>query len=158
MIASLDKSYKKTWVFFWGAISVVMCLNCAKDLERRQSLYPNGQVKEEWTVKLDINDNYIEQGKYVAWYENGQKKQDEFWEKGKLEGRFVTWHDNGMKHQEGQYHDGKMEGKYAEWDPDGLKILEGTMAKGKQQGKWTYFDEKGNITKQEDYVNGEAVK
>ena len=127
-------------------------------MEERKTLYENGQIKETWTVKLDSDNNYIAHGKYIAWYENGQKKQVEYWKDGKLNGSFITWHDNGMKHQVGSYKDGNMDCLYREYEPLGQKIVEGEVIDGKQEGKWTYWDEKGNIFKQEDYKNGELIE
>jgi uncharacterized protein len=150
--------WKLLWVLFLFVSVVLPFAGCSKNLEKRGTYYNNGQPKEQWTVLRDSSDNYIGQGKYVAWYENGQKKQEENWIGGRLEGRFITWHDNGIKHQDGTYLHGQMEGKYEEWDPDGQKIIDGRMLSGKQHGKWTYYNEKGNIIKQEDYTNGELSK
>ncbi len=147
---------------FSSALLIIILLlfvfaDCRNGLEERQSLYENGQLHEQWTVKLDKESNYIGHGEYVAWHENGQKKQEEYWKDGKLHGYFITWHESGMKKQEGNYVEGKLDCLYREWDFDGHKIIEGKVVNGKQEGKWTFWDEKGNIFKQEDYKNGELI-
>ncbi|MCP4582306.1 MAG: hypothetical protein GY839_11890 [candidate division Zixibacteria bacterium] len=141
---------------------VIVCCSIAacdsSNLEKRTTLYPNGQLKEEWTVILDADSNYISQGLYVAWHENGQKQQEEYWDSGKLNGRFITWYDNGIKRQTGAYKDGKMNCIYMEWSPDGKKVVEGEMVAGLNQGKWTFWDENGNIYKQDDFKDGELIE
>ena len=135
-----------------------LILSCGPKTEIRETLFTNGQVKEHWQVIRDDDQNYLAHGRYVSWYENGQKLQEETWVDGKLNGQFITWYENGMKKQAGYYVDGLMQGLYREWAPDGIKIVEGLMEAGKQQGKWTYWDENGNIFKQEDYQDGELIE
>jgi hypothetical protein len=46
---------------------------CSRKLETR---YDNGQLKEKYALRKDSEGNYIKHGKYVSWYENGEKKQE----------------------------------------------------------------------------------
>lgn len=41
-----------------------------------ETRYDNGQLKEKYALRKDSEGNYIKHGKYISWYENGEKKQE----------------------------------------------------------------------------------
>jgi len=47
------------------------------------------------------------EGLWVAWYENGNKKEMGTYKNGELEGPYTTWYENGQKELEGTYRNGK---------------------------------------------------
>jgi len=47
-------------------------------------------------------------GKWSAWYENGQKKSEKTYKHGKLHGEVSTWYENGYKKDEEFYGNGNL--------------------------------------------------
>ena len=56
-------------------------------------------------------------GSVVDKYQNGQKKSEKTYRKGKRDGKQTYWYENGQKEKEGTYKDGN--GKSTYWDKDG---------------------------------------
>ncbi|MDP7666421.1 MAG: toxin-antitoxin system YwqK family antitoxin, partial [Candidatus Poseidoniia archaeon] len=65
------------------------------------SLYENGQMSEEGTLKNGKAD-----GKATEWNKNGQKSLEATFKDGELDGRETHWYVNGQKRIEETYKDG----------------------------------------------------
>ena len=63
-------------------------------------------------------------GKAFELYENGQKKWEQEFLRGKFHGQWFSWHENGTKAWEGAYKDGEKDGKWIWWDENGEKGIE----------------------------------
>ena len=48
-----------------------------------------------------------QEGLWVEWYENGQKKSEKNYKDGKRDGLWVGWDEDGQKSYESNYKDGK---------------------------------------------------
>ena len=48
-----------------------------------------------------------ENGPYVVYYDNGQKKSERYYKNGKPDGLNTAWYENGQKELESHYKDGK---------------------------------------------------
>jgi antitoxin component YwqK of YwqJK toxin-antitoxin module len=90
-----------------------------------QSWYDNGQIQEESTF---VNGQI--EGLYQRWYENGEKWQECTYVNGKLEGSYQTWYENGQKKQECTYVNGALNGLYQRWNSNGYKHQEYTYVNG----------------------------
>jgi len=93
-------------------------------------------------------------GKWIDWYENGQKKSEETYKDGKIDGKCIGWHENGKKSYEGTYKDGKIDGKWTEWWDNGNKQTDETYNNGKLDGKWTDWYSNGQIKLEGTYKDG----
>ena len=62
---------------------------------------------------------------------------------GKFEGKFIRWWENGQKHQDKNYNDGKLVGKWIEWWDDGRVMFERNYVNGKKVSETTfsYYDD-----------------
>ena len=100
-----------------------------------------GCSKEQ--VKSRINETY-EDGKWIEWYSNGQKKEEQTF-KNKEEGGTVSlWYDNGQKWKEGTYKTGgQREGTWTWWHMNGQKSYERIYENGVLI-EVTLWDEDGN--------------
>lgn len=67
-------------------------------------------------------------------YENGQRKFEHTFKKGKANGKLTYWYENGQKQREGALRDGN------------------------QHGRWTYWTETGEVLKVERYEDGKLVE
>ncbi len=57
------------------------------------------------------------------WYENGNKKVELNFVKGKMHGRCTWYYDTGKKREEGLFSNGKKCGVWKSWSPQGAKRL-----------------------------------
>ena len=97
-------------------------------------------------------------GKYVIYYESGQKRYEGNFISGKMEGKQIKWHENGQKSYEANFKYGKQEGPYIFWYENGQKSYEANYVKGKEHGIVTSWDREGNITKTEILEYGKVIK
>ncbi|WP_075341304.1 toxin-antitoxin system YwqK family antitoxin [Tenacibaculum agarivorans] len=92
--------------------------------------YENGKVKEVGNYLFFYNDrqNSGKNGEWKSFYDNGKKKSQESYVKGKREGKFVHY-----------YNDGKIKSKE-------------TYAKGKKSGECIYYYDNGKVESQGNYI------
>jgi hypothetical protein len=115
------------------------------------------KVRARRQVKLDGEGNYVKQGKLVAWYENGQKAGELWYENDKPSGPELSWFENGKKKMLGQSKDGLAAGKWIEWYDNGQKHSEGEYIDGERQGQWTFWEPDGQVQEALEYRAGKKV-
>jgi len=159
-------------------------------------LIPLISCTEDWTgekevtylqdrngIKYEVNSEVGFTGKYVEYFENGQKHIEEHLRLGKrnglmtewhengqkaseinskngeiVDGVVTEWHDNGQKASEGNWKNGKFEGLMTEWHDNGQKASEGNWKNGEVvDGVVTIWDKEGDVTKTETYKDGKLV-
>ncbi|MDQ0592312.1 antitoxin component YwqK of YwqJK toxin-antitoxin module [Chryseobacterium ginsenosidimutans] len=69
----------------------------------------------------------LQEGNCIFFYENGQKKWDQNWKKGKLDGNYIAYFENGKEKAKGVY------------------------KKDRKVGEWVYYDQSGSKTGTETY-------
>jgi len=80
--------------------------------------YENGKKKNHEFFLLQEKGGAIKTGKWTSWYENGQKEEELTYKNGEKDGLVTWWYENGQKRWEATYKDGKLiSSKY--WDKDG---------------------------------------
>ncbi len=119
----------------------------------------NKKASDPMTVKLQSDLRSVIpkslEGLSIYWYENGQKRAEGQFIKGKAEGLYTGWHENGQKFFEGQYKNGKKEGLWTWWHENGQKMTEERHKNTKREGVWTDWHENGQKKSEEQYKNGE---
>lgn len=115
------------------------------------------KVRARRQVKLDGEGNYIKHGKLLAWYENGQKAGEMWYENDKPNGPELSWHENGKKKMLGQSRDGLASGKWIEWHENGQKLSEGEYVDGERQGQWTFWNAQGQVQEAVEYRLGKKI-
>ncbi|MBT6472166.1 MAG: hypothetical protein HOK52_13040 [Candidatus Marinimicrobia bacterium] len=58
-------------------------------------------------------------GKWIEWYENEQKKNEKSYKNGKLDGLWKEWHENGQQRTIGTFKDGLRIGEWTVWFNNG---------------------------------------
>ena len=111
--------------------------------EQRDVRYPNGQLKERGQVQQDREGNFRKVGKWIVWYENGQKAAEGMFLNGKGDGPWTFWHANGQMSREGVYRGAKKEGLWTTWFPDGKKRSEDEYRDDKEEGRSIRWSETG---------------
>ena len=81
------------------------------------SYYDNGQKKSEGLV---VKGKRV--GKHVNYYENGQKSWECIYKNGEEDAASTSWYENGQKEYEMQYKDGEVEALKM-WSRDGKQTL-----------------------------------
>lgn len=96
--------------------------------------------------------NYMD-GRYLAWYENGQKALDYTFEKGKKQGAWIAWYQSGQKYFERHFKDDLEHGTDIEWYPNGQQKYLRTYENDKKHGLWGMWYENGKPEHQGYYQN-----
>ncbi len=154
--------------------------------------YPNQEVgitDSSLCVYKDLYGQYMSkvelvngkfEGKFIRWWENGQKHQEknykdgvlngkstDWWsdgriyleknyKDGKLEGKQIEWYKNGQIKSEAFYKDDKPEGEHTDWYENGQKKRSTNYKNGNENGKWTSWYENGQIQGELNYIDGNA--
>lgn len=95
-------------------------------------------------------------GTFIHWYQNGQKMQQSFYIKGKIEGPRLTWYQSGAKESESAFKAGKLQGKMIQWYESGSKKSEAFYQAGNPEGEVCYWYESGKPYSKVMYQNGKA--
>ena len=132
-------------------VSFLLLFNTAIAKEVSELLENNGRMYEP-----GHEEPYT--GKYVIYFESGQKRYEGNFVSGKMEGKQIKWHENGQMSYEANFKYGKQQGPYIFWYDNGQKSYEANYKKGKEDGIVTSWDREGNITKTEILENGKVVK
>ena len=132
-------------------VSFLLLFNTAIAKEVSELLENNGRMYEP-----GHEEPYT--GKYLIYFESGQKRYEGNFVSGKMEGKQIKWHENGQMSYEANFKYGKQQGPYIFWYENGQKSYEANYKKGKEDGIVTSWDREGNITKTEILENGKVIK
>ncbi len=107
-------------------------------------------------IGYEVNSEVGYTGKYVQWYENGQKKIfEENYVDGELDGLGIWWYANGQKGSEENYKGGELDGLHTSWHENGQKKSERNYKGGERDGLQTYWYENGQKKYEKNYKDGE---
>ena len=59
----------------------------------------------------------------TEYWDNGNKKSEQYYKDGKLHGNCTHWYEDGQKSYEGNWKDGNEDGKWTEWSDNGQGCL-----------------------------------
>ncbi len=94
-----------------------------------------------------------EQKPYTGWVKDQKQEQGlrllGLWrmKDGKKNGKWTAWYENGQMASEGSYQEDKKNGKWTAWYKNGQMASEGSYQEDKKIGKWTEWYENGQIFK-----------
>ncbi len=124
--------------------------------------YITGEIKLEGDVAaIDVANNYNANWKGIisSYYKSGKKHQDINYDTiGNINGPSYTWHENGNKKAEVIYAKGKENGPYTLWYENGNKMEEGVYLDGVKTGISIYYSENGNFQSKLQYSNGKLIE
>ncbi len=108
--------------------SLILLISCSKkEVNVSQTIQRDGFVYE-------ANETEPLSGIVFDVYENGQRKFEHTFKKGKANGKLTYWYENGHKQREG------------------------ALTDGNQHGRWTYWIETGEVVKVEHYEDGKLAE
>lgn len=102
-------------LFFILCLSFFSLNVFSQELEKKQTHYPSGKMKEEFSVDKDGK----RQERYLKYFENGTLQHDFQFKDGLKNGKCVSYFQNGKKQDEGTYVNGELKGDYKAWDEAG---------------------------------------
>jgi len=174
-------------------LSAMTFLLAANAQEKKTENWSNGNKKSEGSIignPIDASApketqarqavTIIKDGKWINWFENGNVRSEEYYNKGRMTGNWKVWYDNGKQESDINF----ITGKSAHFHKNGKKQSEGGIAEGmvnigkwkgyyengnlnyegsyssngQKEGVWSWYDEAGKITTVQTYLNGELVK
>ena len=134
---------------------LIPLISCTEDWTgEKENIY----LQDRNGIKYEVNSEVGFTGKYVEYFENGQKRIEEHLKLGKRNGLMTEWDKKGQKESETNWKNGKKEGLLTEWYENGQKKHEVKWKNGEIDGLLTEWDKEGNVTKTETYKDGKLVK
>ena len=95
---------------------------------------------------FDIPYNIIYNINYKNWYPNGQICEIYFNKSGLIDGKYIAYYNNGNIKIEGNYQNGYKQGKYKYYRQDGTLYYISNYVNNIKNEKKIYYDTNGNIT------------
>jgi MORN repeat protein len=144
-------------LFAWGQDSPsreqainITAMHVQKNTER----FPDGKPKKEYYFYRGKDGLEVLHGKYITWFESGQKFSEQNYRNGKVEGRTVYWHENGKKSWQGTYHDDYPVGRWVSWRKNGQKESSCSYVNGEKEGVCLWWDDRGRKADSVEYTHG----
>ena len=139
---------------FLFILMIMFLVSCGSRMQEKVTeTYPDGKPKRVQYFKGEGADQYL--AKDVFYYPDGRiKMEGEYNKDGKKDGKWIYWYQNGNKWSEGYFSDGLDNGLRKTWHENGQKHYQGHYDKGKRVGTWKFYDENGKMVKEIDYDKG----
>ena len=118
--------------------------------------YLTGQVQMTGTYKSIRPDN--RDGRFIYYYENGQRQRDCIYRENTLHGPFSEWYRSGQQKNLQEYNRGLLDGPYKTWREDGSLKQEARYVKGERSGNFKTYYENGQLTRNDLYEDGKLVE
>lgn len=136
---------------FLYLLSLLVLASCGPRMEEVVTeKYPDGTPKRIDFFSGEGTTKYI--AKSVFYYESGKKRVEGHYNaEGKKDGKWLYWYENGNKWSEGYFTNGLDDKKRTTWHENGELHFTGRLDQGKRVGIWKFFDENGKMTKELDY-------
>jgi antitoxin component YwqK of YwqJK toxin-antitoxin module len=147
--------------------------------KKSEITYVNGNrngVSSEWFLNSQLMVKYtylngeVEDGTYTIYQDNGEKEKEITYKNGLKTNEgvyksgilysFSTTYYEGSKNKktEGFLKDGIRDGEWNAWYENGIKKWSGIYEDNKQDSIWSWFFDDGELSNQEEYVNGDLTK
>jgi|GEM_PF-3327552 len=108
----------------------------------------SGRVEQAFYVYEDSLGNQVQHGPEIFYFLDGQKKQVQYYRKGKLWGPATYWYDNGVRQGISFYREGKLDGVAKSWTEDGRLESIKYWKMGKLHGPQIDYNHEGQIIRQ----------
>jgi len=134
---------------------LIPLISCTEDWTgEKENIY----LQDRNGIKYEVNSEVGFTGKYVEYFENGQKHIEEHLKLGKRNGLMTKWYENGQKEFKANYKNGKSDGLMTKWYENGQKESEINSKNGEVvDGVVTIWNKEGDVTETETYKDGKLV-
>jgi len=122
-----------------------------------RTYYDEGQslIKEIFTV-LDGRKRILD-GKYISYYENGNKKSEGFYRNDEATGFWNYYFESGKLKMRGQLRDNTNYGLWRFYYENGNVSMEGEIYHGQREGAWNFYFESGFLKSTGNFKNGKKT-
>lgn len=97
------------------------------------------------------DNNGVQQGKLLVYFENGIVAERSNYKDGKLDGKSVWYNENGVAIKEFIFEDDELHGHSKYFSNKGELLIEGVYRKGKKHGVWKYY-QNGKLKEEKDFT------
>lgn len=137
------------------AICIALFISaCKPKLEKVvEKTYPNG--------KPEIEKYYAKEGdkkvlaKEIIYWPSEKKKIEGSYKNEQRDGKWTAWFENGNKWSEGSYVNGIDDGEKTVWYENGQIFYNGQFKMGNKVGVWKIYDETGKLVQEINYDKGQ---
>jgi antitoxin component YwqK of YwqJK toxin-antitoxin module len=112
-------------------------------------------LKEMYTVIGD--QKRIREGKYISYFENGNKKSEGFYKNGEPAGFWNYYYESGKLKMRGVLRGNTNYGLWRFYFENGNVSMEGEIYHGKREGKWNFYFENGLLKSTGEFRGGEKT-
>jgi len=123
-------------------------------VQKNTERFSNGRPKAQYCFYRGKDGLEVWHGKYITWFESGQKSSEQNYWNGKIEGRAAYWHENGKKSWQGTYHDDYPVGTWVSWYRNGRKQSSCNYVSGEKEGVCLWWDAHGRQADSVEYIHG----
>lgn len=122
----------------------------------------SGQFVEIYVNKSRAEGNYIndiKEGLWTEWFPNGNKMLEIQYTNGNIvNSNYIAWFENGQKKEEKTYVNSQLNGNHTNWFNNGNVASTLIYVNGKiKDGQYFVFESSGNIDKEWNYINGKII-
>lgn len=136
-------------------LNIIFCLliftlaSCTQGLtEKVTDTFEDGSPK----VIIYYPENYPDKVlKKATFYESGQLRLIGFYKNHQKTGKWMYFYENGNKMAETHFKDNLMSGSSTRWHPNGKMHSSGFYKKGERKGKWFFYDSFGKLMNQQSF-------
>lgn len=130
---------------------------CGPGHEVVEEHWPDGALRQRRCVRPGPDGQPINDGLYVTWYPDGQKRYEATYVDGTLHGIERQWHDNGTLWTEQHFRHGSRHGPRCEWDAHGNLRKEEHYIDDQPHGTWKVWTKSGRLKWEARYEHGNPV-
>lgn len=112
----VNGSREGTWKFYYSDVYEVCTYEHDQKQGRATLYYKNGQVAERYAYR---NDERYNDGAVENFYEDGSPKKSGYFTEGRMNGKFLAWYPNGQLRYEEHYVQGQNQGQVLAYDEAG---------------------------------------
>jgi antitoxin component YwqK of YwqJK toxin-antitoxin module len=146
----------RTVVVFAGLLLLPPALQAQKTVE---TTYASGAIRERYVVVSLESGATVKDGAYSAFFENGNRKTEIPYRKGKKDGTAHSWYENGRLRCMITYKDGRLCGPAKWYHPEGGLAIVGYYGdNGEREYLWELFHRTGEACARINYSGGVIEK
>jgi antitoxin component YwqK of YwqJK toxin-antitoxin module len=135
---NLVMTMRYTIFSFLAILSFAACSN----FETIENKDENGKLVEQYTINKQTKKK---EGAFLAFYPNGQKREESFYINDSLHGERKFYHENGQLESITTLANGMYEGKYQKFNEQGKLTNEGQYVNNEMSGIWKRWYDTGEL-------------
>jgi hypothetical protein len=123
-------------------------------VQKKTERFSNGRPRAEYYFYRKKDGLEVLHGRYVTWFESGQRFSEQNYRNGKIDGRTIYWQEDGKKSSQGMYHDDYPIGTWVSWHKNGQKESLCNYVSGEKEGVCLWWDDQGMHADSVEYIHG----